>query len=92
MSSTDNLFHFNAGKKLPALVQLVEGEKDVINLDKVEDGMAAAISWLKQSFTTSVVTRMTPSELCVDDHYHMLPSLIVISINILLRNDNLCTC
>jgi len=49
-------------KKVGSLVQLVEEEKDLINLDKVEEGMVAAVSSLKQSFTTAVVTRLNPSE------------------------------
>ena len=43
-------------------MQLIEGEKDVINLDKVEEGMVAAVSSLKTSFTSAVVTRLNPSE------------------------------
>ncbi len=51
-----------AVKKSGSLVQLVEGEKGVINLDKVEDGMVSAVTSLKQSFATAVVTRLNPSE------------------------------
>ena len=48
--------------KGPAVVELVEGEKDVINFDKLEGSMVAALNSLKQEFTTSVTARITPGE------------------------------
>ena len=51
---------FHAAKKAASSVQLAEGEKDVINLEKVEGGMTSAINMLKQEYATSIVTRITP--------------------------------
>lgn len=43
-----------------AVVELAEGEGDVINLGKVESSMAAAVNGLKQEYNSSVTGRITP--------------------------------
>lgn len=48
-------------------MQLVEGERDVINMEKIEGGMSAVINSLKHEYTTSVVTRITPCK----SHFRM---------------------
>ena len=47
-------------KKSPVVVHLVEGERDVISLDKVEEMMFASVNSLKHDYTTSVIARITP--------------------------------
>lgn len=47
------------GQKTQA-VQLVEGERDVINLQKVEGSMVAAVTSLKHDYTSSITARITP--------------------------------
>ena len=49
-----------AKKSSQAVVELDEGEKDVINLGKVESSMLAAVNGLKQEFASSVSGRITP--------------------------------
>lgn len=49
-----------AKKSTPSVVELVEGEHDVINLGKVEGSMAAALQALRHEYTTSVTARITP--------------------------------
>ena len=40
--------------------KLSEDDQDVINLDKVESSMEAAINALKYEYTNSIITRITP--------------------------------
>ena len=42
------------------MVELVEGEHDVINLKKIEGAMAASVQALKHEYATSVTARITP--------------------------------
>lgn len=49
-----------AKKSTPSVVELVEGEHDVINLERVETSMGAVLQALKHDYTTSVTARITP--------------------------------
>ena len=49
-----------AKKSAPSVVELVEGEHDVINLGRVEGAMATSLQALKHEYTTSVTARITP--------------------------------
>lgn len=40
--------------------KLSEEDQDIINLDKVESAMEAAINALKYEYTNSIITRITP--------------------------------
>ena len=50
-------FGFTAKKSTP---KLNEDDQGVINLDKVESSMEAAINALKYEYTNSIITRITP--------------------------------
>lgn len=50
----------SAKKSGKAVVELVEGEQDVINLKKVEGAMQGAVSSLKHEYTTAITGRITP--------------------------------
>ena len=50
-------FGFTAKKSTP---RLNEDDQGVINLDKVESSMEAAINALKYEYTNSIITRITP--------------------------------
>jgi hypothetical protein len=53
-------FPLVAKKASSVVVELVEGEHDVINLGKVEASMGSAVQALKHEYTTSVTARITP--------------------------------
>ena len=40
--------------------KLSEDDQDIINLDKVESSMEAAVNALKYEYTNSIITRITP--------------------------------
>ena len=40
--------------------KLSEDDQDIIDLDKVESSMEAAINALKYEYTNSIITRITP--------------------------------
>lgn len=51
-------------KSVGTVVELVEGEGDIINMNRVEGSMAAVVNSLKHEYTTNIVARITPGQWC----------------------------
>ena len=67
------------GKSAGATVELVEGEEEVINLQRIEGAMSASINALKHEYTTSVTARITPG-MCMFVHLCMFVCIIIFDI------------